>query len=67
VKGSDLLIRPAIKYIHELTAENERLRTENSRQAKQLGEQHDNGRELSSSVEVAITEGTVPKAEVPGK
>ncbi|KAI0275932.1 hypothetical protein BGY98DRAFT_989240 [Russula aff. rugulosa BPL654] len=59
----------AIKYIHELTAENERLRAENIRQAKELGEPNQSDRQLSSSVEVAITgdetEGTVPKAEVP--
>lgn len=59
----------AIKYIQELTAENERLRAENVRQAKQLGERHHSDRQLSSSVEVAIiadeTEGTMPKAEVP--
>jgi hypothetical protein len=65
----DLFCRSAIKYIHELSAENERLRAENIRQAKELGEGHQSDRQLSSSVEVAITgdeiEGTVPKAEVP--
>ena len=66
---ADIFCRTAIQYIHELSAENERLRAENTRQAKELGERHNNDRELSSSVEVAIagdeTEGTVPKAEVP--
>jgi len=66
----DLFRRSAIKYIHELSAENERLRAENIRQAKELGERHHHGdRQLSGSVEVAVTgdetEGTVPKAEVP--
>jgi hypothetical protein len=67
----DLFYRSAIKYIHELTAENERLRAENIRQSKELGEQDHSDRQLSSSVEVAITgdetEGTVPKEEVPCK
>jgi hypothetical protein len=61
----------AIKYIRELTTENERLRAENLRQAKELADRHINDPELSSSGEVAIagdetTDGTVPKAEVPG-
>jgi hypothetical protein len=64
----DLFLRSAIKYIHELTADKV-CEQENIRQAKQLGERHDNDRDLSSSVEVAIArdepEGTVPKAEVP--
>jgi hypothetical protein len=64
----DLFCRSAIKYIQDLTTENERLRAENSRQAKELGARHPNDRELSSSVEVAIAgdeTGTVPKVEVP--
>jgi len=60
----------AIKYIRELTAENERLRAENVRQAKELLDRHDNDPELSSSGDVAIAgnddnDDTVPKAEVP--
>lgn len=62
----DRFCRSAIKYINELTAENERLRAENSRQVKELGARHNNDREMSSSVEVAGDDtGTVPKAEVP--
>jgi hypothetical protein len=38
-------------------------------QAKEIGERHHSDRQLSSSVDVAITgdetEGTVPKVEVP--
>ena len=60
----------AIKYIRELTTENERLRGENIRQAKELSDRQNHDPELSSSGEVAIagddtTDGTVPKAEVP--
>jgi len=59
----------AIKYIRELTAENERLRAENVRQAKELVERHNNEPELASSGVVAVArddnDGTVPKAEVP--
>jgi hypothetical protein len=61
--------RAAIKYIRELTAQNERLRAENVKQAKELADRHDNDPELSSSGKVAMAEddgdGTVPKAEVP--
>ncbi|KAI9507779.1 hypothetical protein F5148DRAFT_71211 [Russula earlei] len=58
----------AIKYIRELTAENERLRAENIRQAKEFAEWRNNP-ELSSSGVVAVATGdvddgtTVPKAE----
>jgi hypothetical protein len=69
---SDILFfyRAAIKYIRELTTENERLRAENLRQAKELADRQINDPELSSSGEVAIagddtTDGAVPKAEVP--
>ncbi|KAI0299617.1 hypothetical protein BC826DRAFT_1184019 [Russula brevipes] len=59
----------AIKYIRELTAENERLRAANVKQAKELADRHSNDPELSSSGKVAMAEddgdGTVPKAEVP--
>jgi len=61
----------AIKYIRELTTENERLRAENIRQAKELADRQNHDPELSSSGEVALaggdaTDGTVPEAEVPG-
>jgi hypothetical protein len=63
--------RAAIKYIRELTTENDRLRAENLRQAKELADRQISDPELSSSGEVAIagddaTDGAVPKAEVPG-
>jgi hypothetical protein len=45
----------AIKYIRELTAENERLRAENVRQAQQLEDRHSHDPEQASSGEVAIT------------
>ena len=66
-----LFFRAAIKYIRELTTENERLRAENLRQATELADRQVNDPELSSSGEVAIaggdtTDGAVPKAEVPG-
>ncbi|KAH8984713.1 hypothetical protein EDB92DRAFT_1885335 [Lactarius akahatsu] len=64
----------AIKYIRELTAENERLRAENVKQAQELADRPSHDPERSSSGEVAITGETndndddndvVPKAEVP--
>ncbi|KAI9430970.1 hypothetical protein H4582DRAFT_2012683 [Lactarius indigo] len=64
----------AIKYIRELTAENERLRAENVRQAQELADRPSHDPERSSSGEVAIAGETndndddddvVPKAEVP--
>jgi hypothetical protein len=62
----DVFCRPAIKYIHELTAENERLRVENMRQAKEIGGRHHSDRQLSSSVDVAITgDETEGTAEAP--
>jgi hypothetical protein len=45
----------AIKYIRELTAENERLRAENGRQAQELANRHSHDPEQASSGEVAIT------------
>ena len=54
----------SIKYIHELTAENERLRAENTRQAKEIGELHYSDRQLSNTIDETGTV-TVPKAEVP--
>lgn len=61
--------RAAIKYIRELTAENERLRAENLKQGKELAERHNNEPELASSGVVAVArddnDGTMPKAEVP--
>ncbi|KAI9435398.1 hypothetical protein BJY52DRAFT_703328, partial [Lactarius psammicola] len=65
----------AIKYIRDLTAENERLRAENVRQAQQLADRPNHDPERSSSDEVAIAGDTndndddkvnddvVPKAE----
>jgi len=65
----DLFCCAAIKYIGELTTENERLRAENVKQAKELADRRNSDPELSSSGEVAIAgddiDGTVPKAEVP--
>ncbi|KAH8994147.1 hypothetical protein EDB86DRAFT_2927113 [Lactarius hatsudake] len=64
----------AIKYIRELTAENERLRAENVKQARELADRPSHDPERSGSGEVAITGETndndddddvVPKAEVP--
>jgi len=68
----DFVCRAAIKYIRELTAENERLRAENIRQAKKLAERHSNEPELASSGVVTVARddndgATVPKAEVPGE
>ena len=65
------ICRAAIKYIRELTTENERLRAENIRQAKELTDRQNHDPELSSSGEVAVAgddtaDGTVPEAEVPG-
>jgi hypothetical protein len=45
----------AIKYIRDLTAENERLRAENGRQAQELADRHSHDPEQASSGEVAIT------------
>jgi hypothetical protein len=66
-----LICRAAIKYIRELTTENERLRAENIKQGKELADRQNHDPELSGSGEVAIagdgtSDGTVPKAEVPG-
>ncbi|KAH8978421.1 hypothetical protein EDB86DRAFT_3249055 [Lactarius hatsudake] len=48
----------AIKYIRELTAENERLRAENVRQAQEFTDRPSHDAERSSSGEVAITDET---------
>jgi hypothetical protein len=70
------ICRAAIKYIQDLSAENERLRAENVRQAQELANPHSHDPELSSSGEVAISgdvidsdgdNEVVPKAEVPAE
>ncbi|KAH9172671.1 hypothetical protein EDB89DRAFT_2229291 [Lactarius sanguifluus] len=69
-----VFVPAAIKYIRELTAENERLRAENVKQAQELADRPSHDPERSGSGEVAITGETndndddsdvVPKAEVP--
>jgi hypothetical protein len=65
-------IAPAIKYIRELTVENERLRAENVRQAKELMDRHNNDPNTGDAGNVGIVgdddndeDDTAPKADVP--
>ncbi|KAH9012879.1 hypothetical protein EDB85DRAFT_1900048 [Lactarius pseudohatsudake] len=57
-RAKEYVALSAIKYIRELTAENERLRAENVRQAREFTDRPSYDAERSSSGEMAITDET---------